>query len=129
MKRLWALLIITAASLLASTEDAQIPVPQFVDVTATSGIHFEHICGAPFEKNYIFEAKGGGLAAFDYNNDGLMDLLLVQGSTLERVEERRQPSLRPIREPGKLEIRGCHREGGHHREGLGNGRRDRGLRQ
>ncbi len=85
MKRLGALLIIAAGSLLAFSDDTRIPIPQFVDVSATSGITFEHICGSPYEKNYIFEAKGGGLAAFDYNNDGLMDLLLVQGSTLDRV--------------------------------------------
>jgi len=74
-----------AGSWAAFTDDSRIPIPQFVDVTATSGISFEHICGSAHEKNYIFEAKGGGLAAFDYNNDGLMDLLLVQGSTLDRV--------------------------------------------
>ncbi len=85
MKRLGALLIIAFGSLLAFNGDTRILIPQFVDVSATSGITFEHICGSPYEKNYIFEAKGGGLAAFDYNNDGLMDLLLVQGSTLDRV--------------------------------------------
>ena len=85
MKRLCAVLMIAAGSLLAFSDDTRIPIPQFVDVSATSGITFEHICGSPYEKNYIFEAKGGGLAAFDYNNDGLMDLLLVQGSTLDRV--------------------------------------------
>ncbi len=85
MKRLGVVLIIAAAWVLAARDDSQIPIPQFVDVSATSGITFQHICGSASEKNYIFEAKGGGLAAFDYNNDGLMDLLLVEGSTLERV--------------------------------------------
>jgi len=91
MKRLSALLMIAAGSLLASADGTRIPIPQFVDVSATSGITFEHICGSPHEKNYIFEAKGGGLAAFDYNNDGLMDLLLVQGSTLDRVRAGNNP--------------------------------------
>ncbi|MFB3904043.1 MAG: CRTAC1 family protein [Acidobacteriota bacterium] len=85
MKRVGAVLIIAAGSLLGSRDDSRILVPQFADMSATCGITFEHICGSPREKNYIFEAKGGGLAAFDYNNDGLMDLLLVQGSTLDRV--------------------------------------------
>lgn len=91
MKRLWALLMIAAGSLLASGDDSRVPIPQFVDVSAASGIAFEHICGAALEKNYIFEAKGGGLAAFDYNNDGLMDLLLVQGSTIDRVRAGNSP--------------------------------------
>jgi hypothetical protein len=85
MKRLGVLLVIAVGSLLAFSAEPVIPIPQFVDVSASSGITFQHICGSALEKNYIFEAKGGGLAAFDYNNDGLMDLLLVQGSTLDRV--------------------------------------------
>jgi len=92
MKRLALTWIVAAVSLLlASSDDSPIPIPQFVDVTATSGISFQHICGVPHQKDYIFEAKGGGLAAFDYNNDGLMDLLLVQGSTLDRTKNGTSP--------------------------------------
>jgi hypothetical protein len=39
--------------------------------------------GETSQKSYIFEAKGGGVGAFDFDNDGWMDILLVQGSTLE----------------------------------------------
>jgi hypothetical protein len=84
-----------AFALLAfSSSDLEDSIPQFVDVTAQSGIVFEHISGPVNEKNYIFEAKGGGVGAFDFDNDGLMDILLVQGSTLERVK--RGDSPRPV---------------------------------
>ncbi|UCF38858.1 MAG: CRTAC1 family protein [Acidobacteriota bacterium] len=59
---------------------------RFVDVTAESGIRFEHINGPRVEKKYLFEAKGGGLAFLDYDNDGWQDLLLAQGSTLEQFK-------------------------------------------
>ncbi len=72
--------------------DSENPVPQFVDITASSGIHFKHICGQVDRKDYIFEAKGGGIGAFDYDNDGWMDILLAQGSTLERVKNGTSPS-------------------------------------
>ena len=60
-------------------------VPQLVDVTAASGITFRHVSGREDEKRYIFEAKGGGIGALDYDNDGWVDLYVVQGSTVERA--------------------------------------------
>ena len=66
-------------------------IPQFVDITAHSGISFHHINGEASVKNYIFEAKGGGVGAFDFDNDGWMDILLVQGSTLERFKQGKNP--------------------------------------
>jgi hypothetical protein len=56
-------------------------VPRFVDVTAASGIKFVNICGEADRKDYIFEAKGGGVGALDFDNDGWMDIVFAQGST------------------------------------------------
>ncbi len=56
--------------------------PQFVDITTEAGITFKHGSGSP-EKDYIFEAKGGGLAVLDYDNDGYLDLYFINGSTVE----------------------------------------------
>jgi hypothetical protein len=53
---------------------------RFVNVTESSGIHFVHDNGET-EMNYIMEAMGSGLAWLDYDQDGLMDLFLVQGSS------------------------------------------------
>jgi enediyne biosynthesis protein E4 len=54
----------------------------FRDVTASSAIDFHLTCGTP-TKQYIMEAMCGGVAVFDYDNDGWMDILFVNGSTLE----------------------------------------------
>ena len=57
----------------------------YVDVTETAGLSgFRHVSGAP-EKPYILDATGSGVAAFDYDVDGLVDIYLVNGSTLERL--------------------------------------------
>jgi hypothetical protein len=53
----------------------------FVDVTRAAGVDFHLTCGGQ-EKLYIVETMCGGAAAFDYDNDGWMDILLVDGSTL-----------------------------------------------
>ncbi|HKS96707.1 MAG TPA: VCBS repeat-containing protein, partial [Terriglobia bacterium] len=55
----------------------QFPV-QFVDVTQPAGIHFEHNSGA-FGKKYLPETLGSGCAFFDYDNDGWLDVLLING--------------------------------------------------
>jgi enediyne biosynthesis protein E4 len=56
--------------------------PHFMDVASKSGIHFHLTCGGP-EKRYIMESMCGGVAVFDYDNDGWLDILLIDGSTLE----------------------------------------------
>jgi enediyne biosynthesis protein E4 len=59
-------------------------VVSFVDVTRASGIDFHLSCGG-LEKRYIMESMCGGVAVLDYDNDGWMDVFLVNGSTLEDV--------------------------------------------
>ena len=60
-------------------------LPTFDDVAQFAGIHFRHISGSP-QKNYIFEAKGGGVGLIDYDQDGFLDIYFVNGSTLEDVQ-------------------------------------------
>ena len=59
---------------------------QFEEVTAPAGIHYHNLFGSP-EKRYIIESTGNGAAWIDYDNDGLLDLFVVNGSTLELQEK------------------------------------------
>jgi enediyne biosynthesis protein E4 len=52
---------------------------QLTDVTAESGIHFVHSTGAG-GRGYIVEAMTGGVALFDYDNDGRIDIFFTNGS-------------------------------------------------
>jgi hypothetical protein len=58
----------------ASTDN----VRSFVDITESAGIFFKHHSGA-FGNKYMPETMGAGCAFFDFNNDGLQDILLVNG--------------------------------------------------
>ena len=55
---------------------------QFTDVATRSGLTFHLTCGS-LDKQYIMDSMCGGVAVFDYDNDGWMDIFLVNGSTLE----------------------------------------------
>jgi hypothetical protein len=69
-------------------------VDQFLEVSAKAGIRFSLTSGGP-EKRYIIEAKGGGgIAWFDYDNDGYPDLFLVNGSTFEHWKRGDSPRSR-----------------------------------
>jgi enediyne biosynthesis protein E4 len=54
---------------------------KFVDVTSALGVHFEH--AAPHtSKKYLVETMGSGVALFDYDNDGRLDVFLVNGAEI-----------------------------------------------
>lgn len=54
------------------------------DVTEASGIAHASGSGNPDRKDYIFEVKGSGVGALDYDGDGWVDLIFSRGSSLER---------------------------------------------
>ena len=57
----------------------------FVDIARSAGIDFHLTCGDP-GKRYIMESMCGGVAVLDYDNDGWMDIFLVNGSTLSDMK-------------------------------------------
>ncbi len=59
---------------------------EFTDVAEAAGIRATVRCGGP-EKRWIPEANGSGAAWLDYDNDGLMDLLIVNGGTMEQLRK------------------------------------------
>jgi len=56
----------------------------FTDVTSKVGIDFKYTFGDYTYEN-ILESSGSGITIFDYNNDGLMDLYLMNGTYLEGI--------------------------------------------
>ncbi len=59
---------------------------QFKEVAGAAGIQAEMRCGGP-EKRWIPEANGSGVAWLDYDNDGRMDLLIVNGSDMATLRK------------------------------------------
>ncbi len=59
------------------------PVADFVDVARAAGLTEITIVGGEHAKKFILETTGAGVAVFDYDNDGWLDIFLVNGTTLE----------------------------------------------
>src|SRR5689334_10699086 len=57
-------------------------LPTFADVTAASRVHFRNHASHTTRK-YLLETMGGGVAMFDFNLDGLLDLFFVNGAAID----------------------------------------------
>jgi len=66
----------------ASNPPAASPV-LFVDVAREAGLNAPNVWGGVDHKRSIIEAKGSGLAFFDYDNDGWLDIYLTNGTRFD----------------------------------------------
>ena len=54
----------------------------FTDIVAQTKINFRHQA-SPTSAKYLLETMGGGVAMFDYDNDGRMDLFFTNGAAIK----------------------------------------------
>jgi hypothetical protein len=56
---------------------------RFINVARESGLNAKTIFGGEHKNKYLLETTGCGVAFYDYDNDGWLDIFLVNGSRLE----------------------------------------------
>jgi hypothetical protein len=86
-----ASVIIALVMICARTENAQQvkvklstdSTPKLQDITASTGIHFEHLSSP--EQRYIVESMSGGVALFDYDGDGWLDIYFTNAPSVSMV--------------------------------------------
>jgi hypothetical protein len=69
---------------LAQTVPSGASLPKFADVAQQSGLTVSHISSP--EKHYIVESMSGGAGLIDCDNDGKLDIITVNGSTVDRFK-------------------------------------------
>ncbi len=72
--------------------DPSFPVT-FVDVAEEAGLNMPNVWGGLTHKKWIIESKGSGIAFFDYDNDGWLDIYLTNGM---RLGDKYEPGKAPI---------------------------------
>ena len=56
---------------------------RFTDIAGQAGLHAPVVYGGVGRNDYILESMGCGIAFFDYDNDGWLDILALSGSRLD----------------------------------------------
>src|SRR5262249_28277985 len=81
-----------------TTAAPQYPSPvTFTDITTQTGITFKH-AASPTTQKYLPETMGGGVALFDYDNDGRLDIYFSNGALLsDPMPPKSQPDKRDSR--------------------------------
>ncbi len=95
--------------------------PFFVDEALKAGLKDVFYCGDDRQKNYIVETLGTGVAFFDFDNDGLLDIFAVTASKLEGFPAGREPVNRLYRNKGDGTFEDVTRKAGLAKSGWGQG--------
>jgi hypothetical protein len=72
----------------------------FTNIAREAGLDMSIVFGARDSNTYLVETTGTGVAMFDYDGDGWLDLFFVNGSTLEGFAPGSEPTSRLYRNRG-----------------------------
>lgn len=95
------------------------PVPRFEDVGKAAGLTVPHISSP--EKRYIIESMSGGVGFIDCDNDGKLDIITINGSTVDRYKSGGDPMVTLYHQEGDLKFKNITKEAGLARAGWGMG--------
>jgi hypothetical protein len=104
---------------MAQTPSNPKPVPRFEDITKQAGITAPHL-SAP-EKRYIVESMSGGVGFIDCDNDGNLDIITVNGSSVDRYRNGGDPMISLYRQTSNLKFSDITSAAGLARKGWGMG--------
>ena len=94
-----AVLVLLSLALTAVAAATAVPSQQrpalgfsFTDIAERAGLTAPTVYGGRESNRYLLETTGSGAAALDYDNDGWLDIFVVNGSTLEGFPQGKEPT-------------------------------------
>lgn len=93
----------------------------FRDIAEAAGLTAVNVSGGRELKKYLFETTGSGVALFDFDNDGLIDIYLANGTTLDGESPGRDATGHLYRNVGRLRFEDVTERAGLKRTGWGQG--------
>ncbi|MEO8594798.1 MAG: CRTAC1 family protein [Candidatus Solibacter sp.] len=109
----------------AKAANIQTQLPQiqvdFRDVAKEAGLSAINVTGGSDQKSYILETTGGGVAMFDFDNDGRVDVFVVNGTTMDGKGPGEKSTSHLYRNLGNLRFEDVTRKAGLERTGWGQG--------
>src|SRR6476659_11474733 len=82
----------TSASPAASQKSTPELGLSFLNVARAAGLNAKTIYGGEHKNKYLLETTGCGVAFYDYDNDGWLDIFLVNGWRLEGFPKGQEPT-------------------------------------
>jgi hypothetical protein len=116
--RPFVVLCFGVAVLFSIPAGSQTSYPHFQDVAGPSGLTVAHISG---EKRYILESMSGGVGFFDCDNDGKLDVVVVNGSTVNRFRQGGDPLVTLYHQDSDFHFTDITQQAGLTRKGWGMG--------
>jgi len=90
--------LVLLLSLCSSAQTPATPAPQFEDVTRSAGLTAPHL--ARPDNRYVIESTSGGVGFIDCDNDGRLDIVTVNGTSVDRYRQGGDPMVTLYRQTG-----------------------------
>ena len=113
------LVLFLSFSASAQTPLRKAPLPRFTEVAKQVGLNVSHI--SSLEKRYIVESMSGGAGLIDCDNDGNLDIITVNGSTIDRFRNGGDPMITLYHQDAGFKFRDITQTAGLTRKGWGMG--------
>jgi enediyne biosynthesis protein E4 len=119
MRKIFLLILALNAGLALYGQRAPVEVPTFKDISRTAGLTVPHISTA--DKKFMLESMSGGIGFIDCDNDGKLDIVTVNGSTVDRYKAGGDLMVTLYHQEAGLKFRDITAEAGLTRKGWGMG--------
>jgi len=96
-----------------------VPLPHFKDISREAGLTVPHI-STP-DKQYIVESISGGVGLIDCDNDGKLDIIVANGSTIEHFRQGGDPLITLYHQDAGFKFTNITQSAGLTRKGWGMG--------